>query len=115
MSRCRRHCPPTRFHRSALPVTAAPHLTDAVDGLLSGHRVLTGDREGKWTEGFRRIMEAERFVRSIREEYRDHLILLGERRLLRVPGLGSSRSRANTWLSSPTRPCSRRRRSTPEA
>src|SRR2546427_5291858 len=31
---------------------AARHLTDAVDGFLSGHRVLLCDRDGKWTEGF---------------------------------------------------------------
>jgi putative transposase len=82
---------------------AAPHLIDAVDGFLAGHRVLICDRDGKWPEGFRRVMEgagvrvvqtpfqapnanayAERFVRSIREECLDHLILFGERQLLRA-------------------------------
>jgi putative transposase len=82
---------------------AARHLTDGVDGFLSGHRILICDRDGKWTEGFRRVMEgagvrvvltpfqapnanayAERFVRSIREECLDHVILFGERRLLHV-------------------------------
>jgi transposase InsO family protein len=77
---------------------AARQLTDAVDGFLSGHRVLICDRDGKWTEGFRSILAgagvrvvltpfrapnanayAERFVRSIREECLDCLILFGER------------------------------------
>src|SRR5215471_18070691 len=62
---------------------AAWRLTDAVDGFLAGHRVLLCDRDSKWTEGFRRIIQdagvrivltpvqapnanahAERFVRS---------------------------------------------------
>jgi putative transposase len=81
----------------------ARRLTDAVDGFLAGHRVLVCDRDTKWTEGFRRIIHdagvrivltpvqapnanayAERFVRSIREECLDCLILFGERRLLRA-------------------------------
>jgi putative transposase len=67
------------------------------------HRVLICDRDRKWTDGFRCIVQgagvrivltpvqapnanayAERFVRSIREECLDHLILFGERRLLRT-------------------------------
>jgi transposase InsO family protein len=62
-------------------------------------------RDGKWTDGFRRILQsvgvrivltpvqapnanayAERFVRSIREECLDRLILFGERRLFRALG-----------------------------
>jgi transposase InsO family protein len=81
----------------------ARRLTDAVDGFLAGHRFLICDRDSKWTEGFRRIIQdagvqivlppvqapnanahAEHFVRSIREECLDRLILFGERRLLRV-------------------------------
>ena len=81
----------------------ARRLTDAVDGFLASHRFLICDRDSKWTDTFRHIVQdaglrivltpiqapnanayAERFVRSIREECLDRLILFGERRLLRV-------------------------------
>jgi hypothetical protein len=64
-------------------VGAARRLTDVVDGFLVGHRILICDQDGKWTDGFRLILQgtivltplqgpnanayAERFVRSIRE------------------------------------------------
>src|SRR5437870_5478059 len=93
----------TRNPDTAFMVEAARRLTDAVDGFLAGHRVLICDRDGKWTDGFRALLDgagvrivrtpvqapnanayAERFVRSIREECLDRLILFGERRLLRA-------------------------------
>src|SRR3989442_281943 len=83
---------------------AARRLTDAVDGFLASHRFLICDRDGKWTEGFRRLLEeagggvilspfpaadanayAERFVRSISEEGFDPLVFFGERRLQHAP------------------------------
>jgi hypothetical protein len=36
---------------------AARRLIDAVDGFLAGHRILICDRDAKWTDGFRRIVE----------------------------------------------------------
>jgi len=93
----------TRNPDAAFMAHAALRLTDAVEGFLAGHRVLICDRDAKWTDGFRTVLAgtgvrivrtpvqapnanayAERFVRSIREECLDRLILFGERRLRRV-------------------------------
>src|SRR5918996_1208940 len=88
---------------TAFMAQAARRLTDAVDGFLVGYRGLICDRDRKWTDGCRRLIEAagirvvqppiqapnanayaERFVRSIREECLDRLMLFGERRLRHV-------------------------------
>ena len=81
----------------------ATNLTDAVDGFLLGHRVLILDRDTKWSEAFRELLEdagidvvwtpyqapncnahAERFVRSIKEECLSRMVIFGERNLRRA-------------------------------
>jgi putative transposase len=83
----------------AFMVQVARSLTDAADGNLLAHRVLICDRDTKWSVAFRRLLAdagirvvqtphrapncnayAERFVRSIKEECLDRLVLFGERR-----------------------------------
>jgi transposase InsO family protein len=78
-------------------------VTAADDGVLVGHRVLICDRDQKWSRAVRRRFGdsgirvvltperatnanayAERFVRSIKEEYLDRIIPIGERHFRRV-------------------------------
>jgi len=81
----------------------ARNLTDMYDGFLLGHRFLICDRDTKFTERFKEILKeesvnvipmpfqapncnahAERFVRSIKEECLDRMILFGESSLRRA-------------------------------
>lgn len=83
----------------------ARNLTDGFDGFLNGCTHLIHDRSSLYTEQFRRVLlstsvhslrlpprspnlnaHAERFVRSIKSECLDRLILLGERSLHRAVG-----------------------------
>jgi transposase InsO family protein len=78
-------------------------LTDVVDGVLGPGRLLICDRDPKWSRAVEAFLDhervriiripprapncnayAERFVRSIKEECLDRVILLGERHLRRV-------------------------------
>ena len=82
---------------------AARHLTDGVDGFLLAQRFFICDRDQKFTARFRRHLEdagvevvrtpyrapncnayAERFVRSIKDECLDRMILFGEPALVRA-------------------------------
>jgi putative transposase len=84
-------------------IQIARHLTDAIDGVLQERRVLLCDRDRKWSTGVRHLLEtsgarvvqtpyrapncnahAERFVRSIKEECLNRVILLGERHFRRT-------------------------------
>ncbi len=81
----------------------ARNLTDEFDGFLRNHSYLIMDRDTKLTEAFRDALEregvepvrcppraptcnayAERFVRSIKSECLERIILLGERSLRRA-------------------------------
>ena len=78
----------------------ARNLTDAVDGFLRDKSFVILDRDSKFTEQFRRILEdagvavvrtalqapdmnalAERFVGTVKRECLDRMILFGERHL----------------------------------
>jgi transposase InsO family protein len=99
----------------AFMMQMARNLTDEFDGFLSNHNYLIMDRDTKFTEAFRDAIEregvepircpprspkcnahAERFVRSIKEECLERMILLGEcslRRALRDYGIHYLRER----------------------
>jgi putative transposase len=81
----------------------ARQLTDPIDGLLLSKRYLLHDRDTKFTRAFDELLKdsdvepivlpprspnlnahCERFIRSIREEVLDHILILGERSLLYV-------------------------------
>lgn len=78
-------------------------LTGADDGVLRGHRIFTCDRDAKWSAAFRQTVadggirvvqtpfqapncnaHAERFVRSIKEECLNRVVVLGEAHLRRT-------------------------------
>jgi hypothetical protein len=83
----------------------ARNLTDVSDGFLLNKAFLLMDRDTKYTEEFRDYLDregvkpvrcpvrapncnafAERFVRSIKDECLDHMILIGEASLRRALG-----------------------------
>ena len=87
----------------AFILQVARAMTDPTDGMLRGHRVLICDRDTKWSVAFRQLLwdvgvrvvqtpyrapncnaHAERFVRTIKEECLDRLVLIGEARLRRT-------------------------------
>src|SRR5262245_8609936 len=89
----------------AFMVQIARTLTHADDGVLVGHRFLICDRDAKWSEACRQTLAAaglrvvqtpyhapdcnayaERFVRSIKEECLDRLVILGEAHLRQALG-----------------------------
>jgi transposase InsO family protein len=84
----------------AFVLQAMRHLTDGMDGIMRAGRVLICDRDPKWSDAVVAFLEregvriirtpprapncnayAERFVRSIKEECLDRVIVLGERHL----------------------------------
>jgi putative transposase len=93
----------TRYPNEAFVLRAMRHLTDGTESVLGHGRVLICDRDPKWSRGVVTFLEregvrvirtparapncnayAERFVRSIKEECLDRVIVIGERRLRRA-------------------------------
>jgi transposase InsO family protein len=93
----------TRHPDEAFVIQTMRHLTDDVDGVLRGDRMLICDRDRKWSAAVERFLatagvqmirtpflapncnaHAERFVRSIKEECLNGVIPLGERHLRRT-------------------------------
>jgi putative transposase len=87
----------TMHPTDAFMAQIARNLTDAVDGFLTGHRILICDRDTKFTDQFKRILRgagvdvvltpkrapncnayAERFVLSIKSECLRRMIFFGE-------------------------------------
>lgn len=90
----------TRHLTDAFIAQCARQLTDPMDGFLLGKRYLIHDRDTKFLHGFDQILRAsgvepvvlpprspnlnahcERFVRSIREEALNQMLVIGERSL----------------------------------
>ena len=93
----------TPYPDSAFVGQVARVLTGADDGVVSGFRILICDRDTKWSATFRRTLAdagirvvqtpfqapncnayAERFVRSIKEECLNRVVVLGEAHLRRT-------------------------------
>jgi putative transposase len=93
----------TPYPDEAFVLQTVRDMTDAVDGVMGPGRLLICDRDPKWSRAVEAFLKheevriirtppcapncnayAERFVRSVREECLDRLIVLGERHLRRA-------------------------------